>query len=58
MAVSKVAVRWPSGLVEHVSLPGVDRFYAIEEGKGVVASVCESITQDSGGAQTTTGAAR
>ena len=38
-AVSKLEIRWPSGFVQEVSLPGVDRFYQIEEGKGVVPSV-------------------
>ncbi len=34
--VEAVEVHWPSGAVEKVSLPGVDRFYTLEEGKGVV----------------------
>jgi hypothetical protein len=38
-AVSKLEIRWPSGFVQEISLPGVDRFYQIEEGKGVVPSV-------------------
>jgi enediyne biosynthesis protein E4 len=37
--VDKVEVRWPSGLVESVSLPAVDRYYALEEGKGIVPSL-------------------
>jgi hypothetical protein len=43
--VTKVEVRWPSGFVEQVSLPGIDRFYEIEEGKGVVPSVYDAIAQ-------------
>jgi enediyne biosynthesis protein E4 len=35
-AVDAVEIRWPSGLVEPVTLPSVDRFFVIEEGKGVV----------------------
>jgi enediyne biosynthesis protein E4 len=32
-------VRWPSGRVEHLTLPAVDRFYSLEEGKGIVPGV-------------------
>jgi len=32
--IESVEVHWPSGVVEHVNLPGVDSFYRIEEGKG------------------------
>jgi enediyne biosynthesis protein E4 len=39
ITVSKLEIRWPSGFVQEVPLPGVDRFYQIEEGKGVVPSV-------------------
>jgi hypothetical protein len=45
--VSKVEIHWPSGLVEQVSPPSVDRYFAIEEGKGVVPSVYDSIGQNS-----------
>jgi len=34
--VDAVEIHWPSGLKEAVSLPAVDRFFTIEEGKGVV----------------------
>jgi len=37
--VDSLEIHWPSGAVERVSLPGVDRFYAIEEGKGIVPGV-------------------
>jgi enediyne biosynthesis protein E4 len=37
--VDSVEVRWPSGAVEHLTLPGVDRFYSVEEGRGIVPSV-------------------
>ena len=33
--VDSVEIRWPSGAVEHVSLPAVDCFFTIVEGKGV-----------------------
>jgi enediyne biosynthesis protein E4 len=44
--VDAVEVRWPSGVVEHVSLPSVDRFFVIEEGKGLVPSVYDAIAKD------------
>jgi hypothetical protein len=37
--VEDVEIHWPSGAVQHVALPRVDRFFAIEEGKGIVPSV-------------------
>ena len=43
--VDNVEIRWPSGLVEQVSLPSVDRYFAVEEGKGIVPSVYDSMTQ-------------
>jgi hypothetical protein len=42
-AVDKVEIRWPSGAVESVALPAVDRFYVVEEGKGLVPSVYDSV---------------
>jgi hypothetical protein len=41
-SVEDVEIHWPSGKVEHLKLPGVDRFYAIEEGKGIVPSVYDT----------------
>jgi hypothetical protein len=35
VAVDGVEVHWPSGSVERLFLPSVDRFFVIEEGKGV-----------------------
>jgi enediyne biosynthesis protein E4 len=43
--LDKVEVHWPSGAVEQVKVPGVDRIYAIEEGKGVVPSVYDSMAK-------------
>jgi enediyne biosynthesis protein E4 len=34
--IDDVEIRWPSGTVEHVTLPGVDRFYTVEERHGIV----------------------
>ena len=33
--VDAVEIHWPSGLKEKVNLPGVDRIFTVEEGKGV-----------------------
>jgi hypothetical protein len=44
-SVDDVEVHWPSGVVEHVKLPGVDRYFAIEEGKGIVPSVYDAIAK-------------
>jgi hypothetical protein len=35
--VDSVEIHWPSGAVEKITLSAVDRFYAVEEGKGLVA---------------------
>jgi len=35
--VDKVEIRWPSGTVEQVALPGVDAIFTLVEGKGVQA---------------------
>ena len=34
-------IHWPSGRVEKVSLPAVDRLFTIEEGKGILENVSE-----------------
>ena len=40
--VDSVEIHWPSGAVERLSLlPGVDRFYSIEEGRGIVAGALD-----------------
>jgi hypothetical protein len=41
--VDLVEIHWPSGLVEKVSLPSVDRFFVIQEEKGVVPSLYDSM---------------
>jgi enediyne biosynthesis protein E4 len=46
--IDKVEIHWPSGAIERVSLPSVDRFYAVEEGKGVVSSVYDQLGQKPG----------
>jgi hypothetical protein len=39
--VDKVEVRWPSGSVERFTLPAIDRFYSVEEGRGIVAGASD-----------------
>ncbi len=38
--VDAVEIHWPSGTVEKVSLPAVDRIFTIEEGRGVTGQLC------------------
>jgi hypothetical protein len=38
-AVEKAEIHWPGGAVEKVTLPAIDRFFIIEEGKGIVPGV-------------------
>jgi hypothetical protein len=45
--VDKVEIHWPDGVVEEVSLPGIDRFFMVEEGKGLVPGVYDSIAKKS-----------
>lgn len=38
--VDQVEIHWPSGAMEVVNLPAVDRIYTITEGKGITESLC------------------
>jgi hypothetical protein len=40
--VDSAEIHWPSGAVEHVSLPAIDRIFCIGEGRGIVACLAES----------------
>ncbi len=44
--VDKVEIRWPDGVKESYTLPEVDRYFAIEEGKGLVISVYDAIAAE------------
>lgn len=33
-------IHWPSGAVERVKLPAVDRIYTITEGQGITGTLC------------------
>jgi enediyne biosynthesis protein E4 len=37
-AVEQVEIHWPSGSIEKLKLPAADRFYSVEERKGIVRS--------------------
>jgi hypothetical protein len=41
--IDKLEIRWPDGKLETLALPGIDRYFAVEEGKGVVPSVYDGI---------------
>ena len=43
--VEDVEIHWTDGKVEHIKVPLVDRFFAVEEGKGIVPSVYDAITR-------------
>jgi len=38
--VDAVEIHWPSGRVENVKLPAVDRIFTIEEDRGIVGELC------------------
>ena len=45
-SVESVEIHWASsGTVEHINLPGVDRYFVIEEGKGIIPSVYDGIAK-------------
>jgi hypothetical protein len=38
--VDEVEIHWPSGSIEKVKLPSVDRIFTVEEGKGITGELC------------------
>ena len=38
--VDSVEIHWPSGKVETLSLPAVDRIFTVEQGKGITGELC------------------
>lgn len=40
--VDYAEIHWPGGAVEKIQLPGVDRIYTVQQGKGVVNETCAS----------------
>jgi hypothetical protein len=58
-SVDSVEIHWASsGAVEHVTLPGIDRYYVIEEGKGLVPSVYDKIAQEAAAKKSTQSAGK
>lgn len=43
VTIDKIEIRWPSGLVQQVAAPSVDRIFTVEEGKGIIPSVYDDI---------------
>jgi hypothetical protein len=41
-AVGPLEIHWPNGGIESVELPGVDRFFVVEQGKGLIPSVYDN----------------
>jgi hypothetical protein len=39
-SVDGVEIHWPSGMVEQLHLPSVDRIFTVEEGKALVGELC------------------
>ncbi|HSZ63382.1 MAG TPA: CRTAC1 family protein [Terriglobales bacterium] len=46
--VEGVEIHWPSGAVERLGLPAVDRYYSVEEGRGIVAGALDPKLPKSG----------
>ncbi len=44
--VETVEIRWPDGTKETIKLPGVDRIFSVEQGKGAVAEIGGNIRVD------------
>ncbi len=44
--VDGVEVHWPSGAVEKLKLPALDRIYTVEQGKGITDELCIACTTD------------
>jgi hypothetical protein len=38
--IDEIEIHWPSGAVEKMRVPAVDRIFTIEEGKGVTREPC------------------
>jgi hypothetical protein len=44
-------IHWPSGVIEIVKLPAVDRIYTVDEGCGITAALCNGIPCKSSGSK-------
>jgi len=45
--VDLVEIHWPSGAVEKLKLPSIDRIFTIEEGKGITGELCTACKAES-----------
>ncbi|HEY1986758.1 MAG TPA: CRTAC1 family protein [Terracidiphilus sp.] len=43
--VMSVEIHWPGGATEKLTLPGVDRIYTVEQGKGITGELCTLCAQ-------------
>jgi len=39
-AIDSVEIHWPSGKIEQLKLPSIDRIFTVEEGKGITGEYC------------------
>jgi hypothetical protein len=44
-AVDGIEIHWPSGKVEQLKVPSIDRIFTVEEGKGVTGEFCNGCAQ-------------
>ncbi|MBV8671942.1 MAG: CRTAC1 family protein [Acidobacteriaceae bacterium] len=47
--VDALEIHWPSGVIQKLKLPSVDRIFTIEEGKGITAELCSTCKAGSTG---------
>jgi enediyne biosynthesis protein E4 len=45
--IEKLEIHWPSGAVQRLNLASIDRFYVVEEGKGIVPGVYDQSSRKS-----------
>ncbi|HTY83470.1 MAG TPA: CRTAC1 family protein [Silvibacterium sp.] len=45
--VDGLEIHWPSGAVEKLNLPSVDRIFTVMEGKGIIAELCTACKAES-----------
>jgi hypothetical protein len=50
--IDQVEIHWPSGAVEKMELPNVDRIYTVQEGKGIIGELCATCPKPGKGQNT------
>jgi len=48
--VDAVEIHWPSGTVEKLKLPSVDRIFTVQEGLGITGELCVACKANTAGA--------